>query len=348
MGATLTERPPRVLNAANTDRILVTGGAGFLGRVLVTQLLERTASTVVVFTLPQEAVPDAWRATWGDRIEVVRGDITQSDDVALAMRGCQWCFHLAALVGDAGRDADHQRVTVGGTAHIFEAAHRVGAAVMLVTSICAYGDAIQRGLCGEDVLPGRAQGPYGRAKQGQEALARQHMAQGLQVCVVRPANIIGPGSGPWVLDAAQALRQGLPALVGGGQGVAGLTVVDNVADFLVLAAHHPQAWGRAFNVHDDLPVSWRQYFEDLARVLGASRPRSVPRWLAYLGASLSEPVFRRLWPHQRPPVTGEALNLIAWPNRFATQAARSLGWAPRVSYEQALQAIAQDMARRGL
>jgi len=229
MGATLTERPPCVLDPADTDRILVTGGAGFLGRVLVTQLLERTASTVVVFTLPQEAVPDAWRATWGDRIEVVRGDITQSDDVALAMRGCQWCFHLAALVGDAGRDADHQRVTVGGTAHIFEAAHRVGAAVMLVTSICAYGDAIRRGLCGEDVLPGRAQGPYGRAKQGQEALARQHMAEGLQVCVVRPANIIGPGSGPWVLDAAQALRQGLPALVGGGQGVAGLTVVDNVA-----------------------------------------------------------------------------------------------------------------------
>lgn len=348
MGATWPERSPRVLDPAATDRILVTGGAGFLGRVLVGQLLARTAATVVVFALPQEAVPDAWQTTWGDRIEVVRGDITQREDVARAMRGCQWCFHLAALVGDAGRDADHQRVTVGGTDHIFEAAHRVGVAVVLVTSICVHGDAIQRGTCRENVLPGRAQGPYGRAKQGQEALASQHMAQGLQVCVVRPANIIGPGSGPWVLDAAHALRQGLPALVGGGQGVAGLTVVDNVADFLVLAAQRPQAWGRAFHVHDDLPVTWRRYFEDLARLLGATQPRSVPRWLAYAGAALSEPVCRHLWPHKRPPVTREALNLIAWPNRFDTQAARSLGWAPRVSYEQALQAIAQDMAQRGL
>jgi 2-alkyl-3-oxoalkanoate reductase len=347
MEATWPEGGPRLLDASNAERILVTGGAGFLGRVLVAQLLARTAATVVVFALPQEAVPDAWRATWGDRIEVVRGDITQAADVHRAAQACQVIFHLAAMVGDGGTQAQHERVTVGGTALVFQAARQSGAAVVLTTSICAYGDALQRGQCQEDTPPGAPQGPYSHAKQGQERLAWQFQAQGGRVCVVRPANIIGPGSGPWVLDAAQALRQGLPALVGGGCGVAGLTVVDNVADFLVLAAHHPQAWGRAFNVHDDLPITWRRYFEDLARVLGASPPRSVPRWLAYLGAAISEPVFRRLWPHKRPPVTREALNLIAWPNRFATQAARSLGWAPRVPYEQALEAIAQDMARRG-
>jgi nucleoside-diphosphate-sugar epimerase len=103
----------RVLDPAATDRILVTGGAGFLGRVLVAQLMQRTASTVVVFALPHEPVPPEWSAQWCARIEVVRGDITQVADVARAMQGCQWCFHLATLVGDAGRDEDHQRVTVG-------------------------------------------------------------------------------------------------------------------------------------------------------------------------------------------------------------------------------------------
>ncbi len=324
--------------------VLVTGGAGFLGRALVQQLLARGGVDITVLALPQEPVP----THWGQQVRVCRGDITELADVRRAAQGCEVIFHLAAMVGDGGTHAQHERVTVGGTAQVFAVARSTGASVVLTTSICAYGDAIQRGLCREDATPGVPQGPYSHAKQGQERLAWQFHAEGGRVCVVRPANIIGPGSGPWVLDAAQALRQRLPALVGGGRGVAGLTVVDNVADFLVLAAHHPQAWGRAFNVHDDLPVTWRQYFEDLARALGAPAPRSVPRWLAYLGAALSEPVFRLVWPRERPPVTREALNLIAWPNRFATEAARSLGWAPRMAYAPTLQAIAQDMAQCGL
>lgn len=331
---------PRVLDPNARDRILVTGGAGFLGRVLVDLLLERTASTVVVLALPREPVPPTWAQRWGDRLTVQRGDITSPEDVRRAMQGCQWCFHLAALVGDAGRDEDHQRVTVGGTAHVFDAAKAQGAAVMLVTSICAYGDAIQRGPCREDVAPGVGQGPYGRAKQGQEALARRHMAQGVQVCVVRPANIIGPGSGPWVVDAAEALRQGLPALIGGGRGNAALAGVDNVADFLLHAAMHPRAWGQAFHVHDDLPLTWRDYFNDLARLLGARPPKSMPRWLAYLGAWLTEPFFKRFWPRKRPPVTTEALNLIAWDSRFPLDRARSLGWQPKVGH-------ASQMARIG-
>lgn len=336
----------RVLDAAATDRILVTGGAGFLGRVLVEQLLTRTASSVVVFALPNEPVAPEWATRWGERLVVHRGDIARGADVSQAMRDCSWCFHLAALVGDAGRDEDHQRVTVGGTAHVFDAAWQQGAAVVLVTSICAYGDAIQRGPCHEDSPPGKGQGPYGRAKQGQEALARRHMARGGQVCVVRPANIIGPGSGPWVIDAAEALRQGLPALIGGGRGNAALTGVDNVADFLVHAAMHPRAWGQAFHVHDDLPLTWRDYFGDLARLLGTPPPKSLPRPLAYLGAWLSEPVFKRVWPRKRPPVTTEALNLIAWNSRLPLTRARALGWEPKVDHVTQMERIGAWLLER--
>ena len=82
--------------------------------------------------------------------------------------------------------------------------------------------------------------------------------------------------------------------------------------------------------------------------MNAPVPRSIPRWLAYLGAQLAEPLFRRFLASQRPPVTREALNLIAWDSRFPTAKARALGWAPRVSYEQMLLALAQDIKARGL
>lgn len=337
----------RLFDPQARDQVLVTGGAGFLGRVLVSQLLERTRATVVVFALPTEPVPAEWSQRWVGRVQVVRGDVTVATDVERATQGCQWVFHLAALVGDAGRDAAHQRVTVGGTRNVFDSAQRAGAAVVLVTSICAYGDAIQRGECREDTPPGRGPGPYSRAKQGQEALARQYTAQGLQVCVVRPANIIGPGSGPWVIDAAEALRQGLPALIGGGQGNAALVGVDNVADFLLHVASHPDSWGQAFHVHDSLPLSWRDYFGDLARLLGTPPPKSIPRWLAYLGARLSEPVFKRLWPTRRPPVTAEALNLIAWDSRFPMDKARALGWVPRTDHATQMARIGAWLAQRG-
>jgi len=136
--------------------------------------------------------------------------------------------------------------------------------------------------------------------------------------------------------------------VGGGQGNAALTVVDNVADFLLLAANTPAAFGRAFNVHDGLPITWHRYFTDLAGLLGTPPPRSIPRGLAYLGARLVEPVFRRWLAGRRPPVTHEALNLIAWDNRFPIDQALALGWTPKVGYQQAMQAIRQDIAARGL
>lgn len=328
----------------DTSAVLVTGGCGFLGRALVAQLLGRHHHRIAVLALPNEPVP----AGWPDRVEVFRGDITRLEDVERAARGCGQIFHLAALVGDVGSYAQHERVTVGGTAHVFDVALRHGASVVLTTSVCAYGDAIQRGVCAEDVPLGRPQGPYGQAKQGQERLAWRFRDQGGQVCVVRPANIIGPGSGPWLLDAAHALRQGLPALVEGGHGCAALAIVDNVADFLVLAADTPAAAGQVFNIHDGLPNTWRSYFMDLAQLMGAPPPRSIPRGLAYLGAHLSEPVFRRFLPRRRPPATREALNLIAWDNRFPIDKARALGWAPVAGYAQVMQAIQRDIVERGL
>jgi nucleoside-diphosphate-sugar epimerase len=325
-------------------QVLVTGGAGFLGRHLVDRLLAQGVQQVNVLALPREPVP----AHWDARVQVFRGDVTQPADVARATEGCEVVFHLAALVGDGASYADHERVTVGGTVCVFDAARRHRARVVLTTSICAYGDAIQRGPCSEQTPPGRFQGPYSRAKQMQEQCAWAFRDAGGEVVVVRPANIIGPGCGPWVTDACQALRQRLPALIGGGRVRAGLVVVDNVAEFLCLAATHPQAVGRAFNLEDELPQTWADYFSDLARLLGAPAPRSVPRWLAYAGASLTEGVWRRWRAGHRPPVTREALNLIAWDNRFPVVAARSLGWQPRVSYAQALQAIEADIRQRRL
>jgi 2-alkyl-3-oxoalkanoate reductase len=318
-------------------KVLVTGANGFLGRRLVEQLLER-GHAVRAFVLPGEAVP----AQWSGRVEILRGDMTAPQAIADAAAGMDAICHLAALVGDGHSKAAQARITVGGTRNVVEAARRHRCHVILASSICAYGDHIQRGACPEDRPYGRAQGSYGWAKQEQESVVMA-LDPGLWT-IVRPANIYGPGCKPWLEEAGAALHQGLPVIIGDGRGNAGLTYVDNVAALFCAALEQPAARGRVYNACDNLEVSWAQYFSDLARLLGTPPPKRAPRLAVRLLALLAPPLWRLLRRRDRPPITLEAYNLVGSDNRFPTERARrELGWTPHVSYAEGMQAVARSL-----
>ncbi|HXG27231.1 MAG TPA: NAD(P)-dependent oxidoreductase [Nevskiales bacterium] len=318
-------------------KVLVTGANGFLGRRLVEQLLAR-GHAVRAFVLPGEAVP----AHWSGRVELRRGDLTDAAAVTDAAAGMDAVVHLAALVGDGHTRAAQQRVTVGGTQNVVEAARRHRCHVILASSICAYGDHLQRGACPEDTPYGRPQGTYGWAKQRQEAVLRTLDPSAWTI--IRPANIYGPGCKPWLEEAGAALRQGLPVIIGDGRGNAGLTYVDNVAELFCAALEQPAARGRVYNACDELEVSWAQYFSDLARLLGTPPPKRAPRLAVRLLALLAPPLWRLLRRRDRPPITREAYNLVGSDHRIpAERARRELGWTPRMSYADGMQAVAQSL-----
>jgi nucleoside-diphosphate-sugar epimerase len=145
----------------------------------------------------------------------------------------------------------------------------------------------------------------------------------------------------------EQLRGGGPCLVGGGEQNAGLVYVDHVVDIFVRAAERPEAVGRTYNACDDLSVTWKQYFTDLARLSGAPAPRSIPRFVARMAASAMECSYKLLRRTERPDITHEALNLIGSHHQVpGDKARRELGFKPSVSYEQALAAIAADIDER--
>ncbi len=316
---------------------LVTGATGFIGRRLVARLLAG-GRAVRALALPGEPVERCWPGP----VEVFRGDVRDRTAVEAAVMGAGVVLHLAAVVGDWGRESLYQAVTVEGTRNVLGAAAAAGVRAVLVSSVTVYGDAIGSDVCDEDHPFGRPQGPYGRAKQAQERIARElEAAAGLRVTIVRPTNVYGPGSRPWVDDLSDHLRRGLPSLFGDGEQNAGLAYVDNVADLLALAAYHPAAVGRVYNASDDLDVSWRRYFTDLTTAIGAPPPRAIPAPLARAGAVLNEALWRLLgiW-ESRPPITREAVNLVGSHHRVPGARARAeLGWAPQVSYDEGLAAV---------
>ncbi|MFP4040369.1 MAG: NAD-dependent epimerase/dehydratase family protein [Desulfosudaceae bacterium] len=315
--------------------VLVTGATGFIGRRVVHQLL-RSGQAVTALVLPEEDIP----GEWGQAVEVIRGSITEPAAVTRAAAGAGTIIHLAAVVSDWGDEALFWRLTVEGSRLLFEQAVKNDCRLVLASSIIVYGDNIRQGPCPEETTYGKTFGPYGRTKQAQEKLAWKFYRElGLRLTVVRPANVYGPGSGPWLHDIVNVLKTGAPGLISKGRGKAGLAYVDNVADVLIRAGGRDQAVGRAYNACDELDVTWHRYFSDLAAMIGVGRPASVPRPAAVVGAFAMEAAWKAFGVKKRPPLTREALNLIGSDNRVPADRVRAeLGYEPRVGYAEGMAA----------
>ncbi|MCP5065048.1 MAG: NAD(P)-dependent oxidoreductase [bacterium] len=318
-----------------TGPVLVTGGTGFIGRRLIDRLLEMDLE-VVSFALPDEPVPDRW----GEKVRVLRGDITKADDVSAAMTGIQTVFHLAAVVGMGAYDV-HWAVTVEGSRNVYDAALASGTKVILASSIVVYGDQIQTEVCHEGLDHGKYQGAYSRAKMAQEKLAlAYHADHGLDLVVVRPANVYGVGSGPWVEGMFGLIQADMLTIVGDGSGNAGLVHVVNLVEAFLLAASEPSAAGQVYTACDGLDVTWGQYLNDLAAMVGKPPLPEVPL----------EPLIQAAREHENPEkleaMEGmptfplEILNLVGYSNRFDSRKLREgLGWEPKFTYEEALAEI---------
>ncbi|MBU1171389.1 MAG: SDR family NAD(P)-dependent oxidoreductase [Proteobacteria bacterium] len=313
--------------------VLVTGATGFIGRRVVEKLLAENIA-VKALVLPDEAAPPAWDG----KVDIVRGSISDSLAVAKAAQGAGTIIHLAAVVSDWGDERLYWEFTVEGSRHVFDQAVKTGARVVLVSSIVVYGDKIKTQSCPEESGYGNTFGPYSRTKQAQEKLAWEyHNTQGMKLSVVRPANVYGPGSGPWLHDVVAVLKSGSPGLISGGDMNAGLAYVDNVADIIILAGSLGAALGKAYNACDDLSVTWKDYFSDIASMIGAKKPKSILRPVASLAAASCEAVWGWLHIKKRPPITREALNLVGSDNRIPIDRVKSeLGYNPTISYAQGL------------
>jgi len=325
-----------------SGKVLVTGATGFIGSRLVSRLLA-DGREVRALVLTGEPVPEGW-----DDVDVVYGDIAEPADVRQAVSGVDRVFHLAAVVGDWGPEALFHRVTVDGTRHLLSAADEHGARVVLASSIVVYGHRLGRQCCDEDTPHGRPYGPYSRAKQAQEVLAREWVGRGADIRIVRPANVYGVGSRNWVDEAIGVLVSGAPSLVGSGAQDAGLVHVENVVDVMLRAASARASAGSIYNACDESGVSWHRYFHDLAKIAGAAPPRSVPAWLAWPLAGSMELVWRMARSRRRPALTREALHLISSNHVVPSARAREqLGHQSLVDYQAAMKDIADYVYRTG-
>lgn len=262
--------------------ILVTGANGFVG----TALCER---------LRRDGRPlrAATRSGAGGTYPV--GDLAPTTDWTAALDGVTEVIHLAARVHvmhDTSADplAEFRHINVAASVNLAEQAARAGVRRFVFLSSIK--------VNGEATLPGRpflatdapaAQDPYGQSKHEAELALREVMNRtSIEVAVIRPPLVYGPGVKANFRTLMRLVHRGLPLPLGRVDNRRSLIAVDNLVDLLLTVADHRAAVGGTFLASDGYDMSTAELITLIARAMGKAPALwpVPPSWL-WLGARLT-------------------------------------------------------------
>jgi nucleoside-diphosphate-sugar epimerase len=232
---------------ATGEKIFVTGATGLIGTRLVQVLVERGHAVRALSRRARPGPPPGF-GPGGDplgheRVELVRGDVTDPDSLARAMEGCTRVFHLAAYAKNWAPDRQtYFRVNVQGMRNVFDAAEASGVERVVWTSSCVTLGPTPPGVVADEETPRsthRYLTEYEETKTVAEREALRRAERGFPVVVVNPTRVFGPGP----LTEGNSLsrlidlydRGRMPFLFNRGVNVGNYVLVDDVAEGHVLA-----------------------------------------------------------------------------------------------------------------
>jgi nucleoside-diphosphate-sugar epimerase len=245
------------------QRVLVIGGTGFVGGRLSEKLILEEGASVRCL------VRNWTKAVWLSRTaaDLVPGEVTERAAVEAAVAGCDAVFHCAS--GGSSRE-EFFATNVDGTRNVLEAslAARVKR-VVYVSTIAVHGPSPPDGA--DETAPfvptGKA---YGESKIATEELIQGFVKQhGMEVSIVRPTFVWGPRSHLFTTGPLRAMKSRTFRLVDEGRGACHAVHVDNLVEAMILCAVTPGLGGEAFLVTDGENMTWREFFEPLARLVNA-------------------------------------------------------------------------------
>ncbi len=321
--------------------VLVTGACGFIGAAVAARLHAQGVEVRGVDTVggaPPAVLPTGPQPA-GSEVAVHRGSTTDPDSWAHLLTGVDTVVHTAAVVSNVAPRRRMHAVNVVGTARVLAAAARAGVRRFVhLSSVVVHGFDLPPWV--DEDHPVQANGDaYVDTKVASEHLVlAAHAAGDIEVVVVRPGDVYGPGSRPWVVLPLTYLAAGQAVLPARGTGVFSPTYVDNLVDGIAAAVVTPAAAGRVLHLTDGVAPTCAEYFGRLGALVGA-RPRCLPTSVATALATATGAGLRALG--RESELCPASMRLLARTGSYRIDRAREvLGFVPAVDLDTGLDRVA--------
>ena len=302
-------------------KVLVTGGAGFIGSHIAQTLAARGAEITILDDLSLGKLENlSWKGA-GDKLEVVEGSVTDMDLLNKIMPGHDWVFHEAAMPSvprSVKLPIESNENNLNGTLNMLVSARDAGVKRFLFASSSSiYGDVDCEYKV--ETLPPNPLSPYGLQKYGGEKYCQLfHQLYGFETVALRYFNVFGPRqafdspySGVIAKFCTAMLKGERPKIFGDGGQSRDFTYIDNVVSANILAAEAPaeKVAGQVFNPATSRSISLLKLVADLNELTGQSL----------------EPIFEE-------PRTGDIRSSLANISKIQ----EAVGYEVKVSWEEGL------------
>jgi nucleoside-diphosphate-sugar epimerase len=309
---------------------VVTGATGFIGSALTRRLLDEGHSVRQVARAPSPALFTHERAS--SHVASL-GDPNALAEIA---RGAEVLYHCAGEHSPRAPREAYAWINVAGTENVLNAARHAGVRRVIHLS-CADATLVNNDRMNWKESHAMADQPLDalcRSKLLADELAVQASDRQLQVCVLRPAWVWGPGDRRTLPVLCREDQRGRVRLCGSGENLVPTVYIDNLLHALRLADSGERVAGKVFHVLDGEVHTAHEFIGALCRSLGLREPARGVYALSYL----------RAWLNELLGLPGFARTEVVRRGRSALfdgmAAANELGYAPKVTFDQGMQALA--------
>ncbi len=329
--------PPSSVPLVPAQRVGITGGGGFIGRALAARLTAE-GHEVRGFDLDGRA-HDAYDALGA---QLVVGDICDPAAARSFCAGLDTVIHTAAIVEESGSWQAFERINIGGTATMVDAARRAGVRTFIhFSSVMVYGFDYPEQVTEAGPLDG-AGNPYCTTKITSEQVALLAQEPGtFDVFVIRPGDVYGPGSVPWLLRPVEQLQRSAFAFIDARTSVLNHVYIDNLIDGVELVWAHGTP-GDAYCITDGRRTLSKEFFGHLQRFCGVEKVPSIPGRVALRAATLLGGQARRLG------IDRETVRYLRRRHVYSIAKVTALGYRPAIDLDEGMQRCHTWLLAEGL